>query len=467
MNNEIKKVKNKVSIVNYKALEPYFTEMASKGWMFSEFQKTKLVFCRTEPKDIDFNISLFSDKSVFDYPKETEVIEKEYIETCEECGWNFCAKNGIYNVFYKNVDVEATPLYTDSEEEYRIIKKVFMKTEFMLIWILLLMCYVGMMHFSSFGYETLLNNLLLFSFVSPIVMVVAILYYLSFSFIWFVKNKRNLKNGDSLQFQSFKTVKCRYNIYIFMLRIYIGLLIITMISSKIPINFLFIGFMPAILGLIVGKYCKYRFKNKENSRKNNIRFFVISIILTLFVSMGGLILSITLFLPNYDIYSADNNSDNKILELSDFGVDNDVEKFRMDEQSSLISPINYSYYERIAFGKDKIELDSIETEYIEGYNIALANWIFDLIIQEKLDRDSRWLERDKEYLTEEVYLEKKENNKLISVNKDAWEIDRGYYMYPDKSKIVIQKGEKIYILDGNLDFSNKEIIDICRHKLDI
>jgi hypothetical protein len=53
------------------------------------------------------------------------------------------------------------------------------------------------------------------------------------------------------------------------------------------------------------------------------------------------------------------------------------------------------------------------------------------------------------------------------VDKLVWNVDCGYYLKDDKSEVVIQSGNIIYFFDGDLDFSDKDIIEICRNKMNI
>lgn len=46
-------------------------------------------------------------------------------------------------------------------------------------------------------------------------------------------------------------------------------------------------------------------------------------------------------------------------------------------------------------------------------------------------------------------------------------MNRGFYLSNNKSEIIIQNGLYIYILDGDIDFSEKDIIEICKTKLSL
>jgi len=157
------------------------------------------------------------------------------------------------------------------------------------------------------------------------------------------------------------------------------------------------------------------------------------------------------------------------LQLSDFGVMEQPERSRVHKQSSIFVPISFKYYETLGRKAEENEIYSVDTEYMACRNKKVAAYIFDQYMKEQKDRQTRRIEEYRSYGDEKLAKEKEEQlNKDISIiSNELWNIDKGYYLTSNKSEIIILDENKIYILDSDVDFSQKEIIEICKKKLKI
>lgn len=459
MKKDTKKVIRFTSITEYKTLEKYLEMMAAKGLMLCEIKRNTLIFTKTIPRELTFDVSLFYHTTPFDYPDDEK--DKDYRELCEESGWEFCTSNEIYQIFYKEKNAEAIPIHTDSQEEYRIIKNIFMKTEFISMIAIFLMVSTGLIQTFNFSYENLLSNGALFSVISPFFLITIVLFLFSPSVIWLIKNNINLSNGKELSFSTNKARVMRNIITWSLLGIYFIVTIFAVSDGFTNGLIVIFAFMPIFISIFVAMYCVKRFKTKKCSRKHNIVIFSVIIFFTVAINLVlvmRLMFSVFEFAESNDIPQSA-----ACLELSDFCINAKPERSRIFEKSSIFVPASFDYYESLGRKAKDNKIRSVSTEYIQCVNKDIADYIFNGYMAKEQNRHEKWIEEYLEFGC--VQDAKKEENQISKVSQDLWNIDRGYYLRESKSEIIIQKDNIIYILEGDVDFSEKEIVDICEGKL--
>lgn len=461
MKSETKKQFLFISITEYKTLEKRLEKMSAKGWMLSEIKRSFLIFKKVEPGDYTFNVSLFYVSTPFDYPSDED--GKDYRALCEESGWNFCASNAVYQIFYKEKNQYAVPIHTDSREEYRIIKDTFKKTDLISMIMILFVSSGGLLRIANFGYNDLLRNMNLFSLVSPILLLMTWLSIFVPQIMWFIKNKANANNGDDLVFRSEKATLITHILTNGLLIIFFILAIVSM--SGIGVDYSIIMIIPIALPSIVSLYCIKRFKTKKRTRKQNIVFFSVVIGITTIITINIATMSMLSSIGNQSNDKAP--KDYSVLELSDFGTDSIPGRTSTREKSSMLVPAYIEYYESI-FRKPVDEIYSVRTTYMECLNKNIANYIFNDYMEKERERIERRIAEDIEFGDKDAATEEKNNiNNITEAEADLWDIDRGYYLYENKHKVIIQKDLAIYILDGDINFSENEIIEICKNKLSL
>lgn len=459
MKNNTKKVLRFTSITEYKNLEKYLEMKALDGLILSEIKRNTLIFKKTQPRELTFNVSLFYHTTPFDYPDKEK--DKDYRELCEESGWKFCASNDIYQIFYKEKDAEAVPIHTDPHEEYRIIKNTFMKTDFVSMIAMLLMAGIGLIQILNFNYENLLSNTGLFTVISPIFLIVIIISLYLSPVIWIIKNKINLSNGKELTFSTNKARLIRNIITWSLISVYAVLTLLAV--SDVFTNFfmVIVFFIPILIPALIAVYCVKRFKTKKHTRKHNIIFFSIITVVTITVTIG---LLMTILFSRLDVRENDDIPKNIIaLKLSDFGTNDAPKRTRIYKKSSVFIPVNFEYYESLGRKPKDNEIMTVRTTYIQCINKDIADYVFDGYMKEEQKRLERRVNDYLEFGNEEKARE--EENEISQVSNILWNIDRGYYLSSTKSEIIIQKDNIIYILDSDVDFSTKEIVAICSEKL--
>ncbi|WP_304942856.1 DUF2812 domain-containing protein [Vallitalea guaymasensis] len=459
MSKDTKKVIRFTSITEYKTLEKYLEKKAAMGLMLSEIKRNTLVFKKTTPRDITFNVSLFYHTTPFDYPNYEE--EKDYRELCEDSGWEYCTSNELYQIFYKEKNVDAVPIHTDSEEEYRIIKNIFLKTDFIGMLVIALMLVMGFIQALNFDYSDLFSNISLFVIISPAFLLLIILFLYIPSLIWFIRNKINVARGKDLVYISYRTKLVLTVMTWSLIAVYIICTFLAVTDGYKNIKGV-IAFIPAIVSFIVGRYCYKRIKTKKNTRKHNIIFVLTISIITAIIFTSSITMSIMLTFTSFE-----NNDDVpeeiKVLELSDFGTMDEPKRFHTHEKSSILVPVYIDYYESLGRKADENEIMTVSTTYIKCRNKSIADYVFDGYMEKQKKRSEKRILEYKEY--GDLEKAKEEESNISRLHNDLWEVDRGYYLWNNKSEIIIQKDTIIYILDSDVDFSEEEIINICKQKL--
>ncbi|GMQ59209.1 hypothetical protein AN1V17_36060 [Vallitalea sediminicola] len=459
MSKDTKKVIRLNSITEYKTLEKYLEKKAARGLMLCEIKRNTLVFKKTTPRMLIFNVSLFYHSTPFDYPNYEK--EKDYRELCEDSGWEYCTSNEIYQIFYKEKNVDAVPIHTDSEEEYRIIKNIFLKTDFISMLVIALMLVMGLVQALNFDYSDLFSNISLFVIISPVFLLLIILFLYIPTLIWFIRNKINVARGNELVYISYRTKLVLTVMTWILIAVYIICTFLAVTDGYINIKGV-IAFIPAIIVFIVGRYCDKRIKTKKNTRKHNIILVLTVSIITAIIFTASITMGIML-----NFRSFENNDDVPeqitVLKLSDFGTMDEPKRFHTYKKSSILVPVYVEYYESLGRKGKENEITTVSTTFIECRDKSIADYVFDGYMKEQ----QKWLERTileyKEY--GELEKAKEEEDNISKIYNDLWKVDRGYYLTDNKSRIIVQKDNIIYILESDVDFSEEEIINNCKRKL--
>lgn len=459
-----KKIIKIVDIAEYKNLEQFLEKKALEGWMLVEIKRNTYIFEMIEPKELAFNVSLLYNASPFDYPDGEK--EKDYRELCEEIGWTFCTSNKLFQIFYKDKDLDIVAVHTDPEEEYRIIKSTLIKTNGIPMAWLLLSLLMGIVNILRFDYEDLLSNSALFSVTWPLIMAIIWLAIVIPPLLWIVKNKANIKNGNKLKYLNNHQILIKNSIIGALFAFYTVSLLFAF--SDLTLKPAFLLFMvililvPAGIAILTIK----RFRSVKRSRKENIIFFMIVIVITTIVSTSaGTLFLVSGFLRPYGIAEEKElgKSDFQVLELRDFGMNEIPSRSRLRENSSLFSPLNVEYYESLGRHLEENEIGSVRTTYIETINQKISDYIFNSFMENEYRRNDELVAEYLEYGEESQAEEVKDD--ITEIVNHLWNVDNGYYLNDNYSRIIIQKKEKIYILSSDVDFSDTEIIEICKSKL--
>lgn len=452
------------SITDYKSLEGYFEEMADKGYMLIEAKKGRFTFEKCEPRKLDFNVSLFYPDTMFDYPDEEKSMD--FRELCENSGWTYCTSSELYQIFYKDKNDIATPIHTDSNEEYKIVKNVFMKTEFISMLMMIIVIITSLNSAIRFDYEGLLSNAMLLSIISPILLISVTLSLYLPKIIWFVRNKSRADKGEELYFASNKAVLINSIITWTLIAVFF-ISIFYFVSDDFNYGMiLIVAFIPIGISLALGLYFRKRIRTNKRSRAKNIILFIIILILAMGMSIGFIIWMLTGMFDKLDFNNNTEMPNNvAVLKLADFGVDSDKLDTNVYKRSSILVPLSIEYMEDLPGKNRSNQIDFVLTHFIQCRNNDISNYIFNEYIKEKEMRYQRYKQ---EYLDVGMTDKADEmDNQISEIDSKAWNVEKGYFLNTEKSSVIIKKDNIIYVLDGDIDFSRKDIINICKDKLDI
>ncbi|MBI9012861.1 MAG: DUF2812 domain-containing protein [Clostridiales bacterium] len=431
------------SIVEYKNLEAYFEEMASKGWMLKEIRKGFYVFDKVESVALDFSVNVFYETGPFDFPDNES--EKTLIEFCEDSGWHHCTGTPMYQVFYKDKDEDVIPLHTEPEEEYRYIKKIVMKTELYLLPMILMFLGMGYININFFSYEDIFSNATMISRVWPF--CIALLFGITVytPLIWLIKNRINLSQNNNLMYFSNRHIKIKYTLYYCLTGIYLILVGLMFFDSFSTIGLSMLPLLLLILlPMIAAVFMMRRFKRVKRDRLKNMLMYVV-------VSIGVVVFSIAavIFIISSDSIHLFNGKlkEERVLELSDFG-EYEVADTHLFKRHSVFTPVYIEYYERIDKSDKSSDVQNVETVYIKCINEKVAEYVFDNTLKDQLKYE------EADYKLEEIPLA-------------LWSVDEGYYLFETKEKLVLRKDKTVIIIDGDMDFTDDNIIEICKSKLKI
>ncbi len=438
-----KKVFKLHSVVEYKNLESYFEKMALKGWMLKEIKKGFYIFDKVETMALEFSVNVFYESGPFDFPDDDA--EKTLIEFCEDSGWHHCTGTQMYQVFYKEKGKEVLPIHTEPEEEYQYIRKIVMKTELFVLPMIIMFLGMGYINVRLVDYEDIFSNAVMISRIWPFCVALLFTITVYTPIVWLVKNRINLNQNKKLMHFSDRHIKIKYTLYYGVTGIYLILLGMMFFDSFSSIG---LSILPLVvllfLPMIAVIFMMKRFKKVKSDRFKNMLKYII-------VSIGAFVISIAgvLFLISSDSLHLFNGKikEETVLELSDFG-DYDVKHTHLFKSHSVFTPVYLEYYESVDRSDKSLNIRNVETIYIECISEKVAEYVFDNTLKDQL----KYEEAD---------------YKLEKIPLALWSVDEGYYLFETKEKLVLRKDKTIIIIDGDMDFTNDKIIEICKNKLKI
>ncbi|KUO53423.1 MAG: hypothetical protein APF76_09285 [Desulfitibacter sp. BRH_c19] len=426
------------SILDYKAMEEYFEEMAAQGWMLEKISAVTAKFKKINPKKIKFAVDIFPYMTAFDSPNNRDA--RDYRELCEASGWHFVTSANKFQIFYANSDENPTPIQTDSIVEEKIIRKSVFNTELLIFLLCLPALLLGFGSLIPFDYSKLFTNISIVSTIYFPILIIPVAIYTGYYLFWFWKARRNIKKGLPLPRTSIRAARLRGTILLSVGVLLIILMFIAVIADIIGgYTFALYAFLLPIPGIAIGIWYKKIVSTKERSRGKNIAIFAVAIFciwIVFTVFTFGLISSRGMF----DTITGARNeltSGYIALELADFGIEKAPYARNFRKTSSLVVPIKLDYYEASSDGV-------IRTNYIRAINEKVAVYIFDGMLK----REGSLIYRS-----------------VSEAPAESWNADKAYYLKDNRTMILLLKDEVVIQLDGKFDFSQPEIINVSKDKL--
>jgi hypothetical protein len=257
------------------ALENFFQEMSEKGYLPTGVQGIFYEFTIAEPAKRRFQVDYFSKASIFDSGPEMKT--QEYIEYCKSAGWIHCFGNGKMQCFYTE-DLNAPDIDTEDVLRFQSIAKAEFWNNFPQWVLALLYGYLGAdiisdtaSHYSSWARFTSTPISLGFFLFFALYLIGAVSGFMRFM-MFYIRNRRKLARGESLELTSVLKVKKSIRIRIIGLSLlFIPLIYIaTRSASQIGVSVTTLLTISVII-FTAGWFMKSRYSN----RKTNVILLVV------------------------------------------------------------------------------------------------------------------------------------------------------------------------------------------------
>lgn len=433
MSKDKKRVFKNASIVEYKSLEHYFEEMALKGWLL-EKMGFGMTFRKIEPQALTFNVALLTPKTMLDWPDKEE--SSTYDEFCKSAGWQLASENQVYRIYYRLDEIDGPPIYTDDEDVYKTVKKLFFKSEFIVMFIPLIYIIQAFFNFHNIKYDVITSNLGIFNLISPYVLTLIIWMFTIPSLWWVIINGKKLHNGEPLFYYSAKWVKNKYRIQSVVVTLYLLLIIGAILYdpySNIPISIFIVSILPIVL-IFIFVWLFKKFIQKK-SYHLAVKISILVFVWALSVGIGS---AFIFTFVGSGFMDGSNDESIKIetnrVTLEEMGIlgKSNLERWHID--SSIFVPLSYEYDESI---KEDENNDSISI-HIEGLHMAndwLKDWVVEKVLKEERERylDNVKYNPDFENYVEEIF------------GYEEFDV-RIYNLTENRHKVMVVKDKEVYLL---------------------
>lgn len=425
--------------LDYKAVQMYLEEMASKGWMLEKINRAFAKFKAVEPSQLKFCVDVFKMGGPLT-PENTKEAEA-YRKLCEESGWHFITSLDYFQYFYAQKEDEITPIQTDDVLEQKIVASTLWKNE--LIGLLIFLIIAGLttiLHF-PINYKNLLTYIGVFgTYLFPVLFILVLLSSI-YNVTWIFKARRSVKRGYLLNVPSLKSAKRRAIAINIPLFIVLGLFILAVImDAMLKPKFVIGAMFPAIFGLCVGLILRHMIKKKATEKKDSVLYVTLSLLIILGVSA----ITSNSSLNDSEDYNKINSMPSNYPSI-DFGLikqDTQLIRSGFDHGKSPAVPIHYNYWENRVLNGEEEQLGMV---YYRANTIGIAEIIFTGIIDE-LEEGIKW--KGAYYLSKVMGSDE--------ALKASWGVDN-LSISQERDEMVVQKGEIVVRLYGGLDFEDPQI----------
>lgn len=439
-----------IDVTDYKAISEYLESMAMKGYFLTEIKRSRFIFKKGEPRDLEYKVALYYPDTPFDY--EDSYIRKEFIQMHVDRGWDHVVGNRLYQIFCKDKDkvTEAIQARLKPEEEFKYVKKTLLKTD--LIAFMCLIMVMGMMLFRS-GSElnTLLTDVgLVNRYITPFVMTFFIIETILYKGHWFINCKRSLRDRGQMYHPPYRFVSIRRNYMVYILVTYIVLLSLAFITTCRYMPFIAVSLAPAAFGIVYGLVITKWVNKNKRPRGKNIVIFILGLIIGLVIVLTIVFYVIGSNSSRYvDIETLDNKDD--LLLLTDFrDFKEESLHSSYDRDGSILIPRHLDYYQMYRT-KVKEEFNSLIS--VDDYT-CVSRGVAKLVYRLHIEDEERF---NKKFGYE---------MDISPIDCDKWNIDEGIYLNKSGVELLLRKDKKVIRLDvDDNKFINDDFILKVQEKL--
>ncbi|MCH4888055.1 DUF2812 domain-containing protein [Acidaminobacter sp. JC074] len=426
-----------------KLLEERYEKMAAEGWMIENVTGAFDKFQKCQPAELDFSVTLFQAELPVDYPNKDK--HDLYQEFCEDSGWKHVCHNNLFHVYCKSKDNHVVAIHTDAKSEYSSLFKGFLRSEAMLIVLLMLQIFQLMMHVNFLSYRDFMDSQLTFNFLTPLVLSGMLLICLLPSVRFIIRNHFRVKKGETILYDSLKVIKRNNRIRLSSMIFCTLYLILTFA------NIIFRGVPTYILiTVILTQACMwgvfYLFFLKVKKIKHSRLVNTIILIALFFITwIGSVVIMFSVVGSHLDferpVYDM---PDVSILNYEDLGYDYAFEPELDQVESTLLVPLSFNY---LARHENKDDYIYLEVEYIQ----TKYAWVKDMMIPLIFDYNYR-------------------HSDEVKPDIDASVIDyedvKVYKIRPDQSRILVINEEVMYIVTMNQAIKDDLLVHVVGGLID-
>lgn len=192
-----------------KTMCEYLEDMSEKGWALKSMSSFMVEFERIELRKVRYAVELLDTVSA--YSDEISENEQEYIDMCEQAGWEFvCNKRQMY--IFRTEDENAPEIVSDSEDKLHNIKTGMLKSYFLwwcifLAWFLFVLLSTVTTYWAIGSYIELSYRIMT---VFILIILVLIIYVQILVFWrWSIKAKKALDNDNTIPYVNLRKIKLR------------------------------------------------------------------------------------------------------------------------------------------------------------------------------------------------------------------------------------------------------------------
>ncbi len=433
-----------------KAIEEFLEQKAAEGLMLAKFRGRFYYFEKCEPKKVRFQIDYFKKATIFDTNPHRET--RKYIDFCEECGWTYLQGEGKMQFFYTE-DETIPPLQTDSKVMFgNIIKNTLIFT--CVQWI-----FLPFTQLLNLG--TTLSRLLyggpyevasLFAdggdlwYMSTFIIYILLSVFMNVRFVGFIlRNRKQVKSGEELQFYSWRNVIKTRNIVVAALVLMIFALV-GMLLSLGRIGLYMVGLCQVVIIAFLA-ISKFSYHKKANRTSNIVLNVVGSIVLCGFMISTGLmlvfgLLSNTEMVEDGTIYISSNDPVPVTLEM--LGVKKEDYTYQYEDKAIEKSGTPLAH--QICYNHCLISEVEEELPY---YYLEIFESRFEWINNKYREA---WF-KEKEY----------EITRLGEEAEKAWVADAVYLIKGEYvQRMMIIKGNKTVLIEGDYPDTQKAKVELSQ-----
>lgn len=360
--------------MDYKAMEEYFEEMAAKGWMLERMKAMYLTFRACKPARLKFTVDIFPEISLFEGQGKQEA--REYREFCERAGWNFVTSFTKFQVFCAPKEEELVPIQTDEEVERKLVQKSFWGSELYLAALAILYILIKGKEYLHFPYRYLFSNfsMVLYLIFPLFVLVLSLMPADYFYTLW--RAKRDIKKHRPVRYRNLRQAKRLAVVELGVLAIGIALMILAALAEG-KIGIVISGFVPVMIGLLVGICYRQHVEKSEAAVSENVLKFIGVLVAVAVMAM----VTTTLFISARFGREAEREEIGLPTVLTLEEVGKPAGQAEAELKRSLLAPVQYGYNERSSAGESSLRVLAYRTA-----SVSLARYLYREIAADYFDR---------------------------------------------------------------------------------